>query len=234
MGWWSEEENGTKIMLGDGPMDTALSMMSKIVRSYKREVGRKPTPREVEKILEATLSIPVEEWFDGVEVTRVVVETRKATKPKLRPGDHFAVPLSTGGYGYGRIKGIFLKVLVWVEFFNLRTELLVTIDDLHDAPILGDFEGGYWGLVTGEWPVLGNRPLGDISSIPLRPLALVRQPITPTGVRCVGTVIPGRTKKGQFEALQLQFPVGYPDDKVRQILEWRLAGNEGLPWQDED
>lgn len=237
MGWWSEDESGVAIVIGDDPLDLALDMMNKITRAYKREVGRKPTPREIEKILELTLSIPVEDFFDGVEVVSVRVEARKDTKPKIKPGDYFAVPLSSGRYGYGRIRGIFLKALIWVEFFDFQSDVLLPIDDLDNAPVLGDFKGGYWALIERRWPIIGNRPVGDVGSVPLRPLAKVPQPFDHSIGRRANPyesdVYPGRTKKEQLAALQYIFPVGYPDERVRQILEWRLAGNEGLPWPED-
>ena len=143
-----------------------------------------------------------------------------------------AVPLSSGGYGFGRTKGIYLKAFVWVEFLDVQSQQIIGIDELARATSLGDFKGGYWSLVKGDWPLIGKAPLGDVANVPLRPLAKVRQSWNRGDVYAKGT-LPGRTKKEQLDALQWLFPVGYNDDHVREILEWRLAGNEGLPWPED-
>jgi hypothetical protein len=60
MGWWKVQ--GTDDIIGDGPLDVLGQCVSAIVDEYVAEFGRRPTPREWEALLQASLGADEEEY----------------------------------------------------------------------------------------------------------------------------------------------------------------------------
>jgi len=172
MGWWSEEEGGEELVIGDEPMDAVGLMLSSLGATYTKEVGRKPTAKELARLLEAVLASIADETLElgDNELAGVCIRLKK--KPKRRrlvPGDYFAVPLSDGGYGYGRIKDICLRSVLLVDFLKLRSRNLLKIHEAVLYPALMEVICGSTSLESAEWRVIGNVPLEvPLSELPDR------------------------------------------------------------------
>jgi hypothetical protein len=68
-------------------------------------------------------------------------------------GDIVALPLPSGGYGYGRV----LSKLM--AFYNLRTDNLVDINDIVISGTLFVTAVHMAAVSSNRWAIIGNRPL---------------------------------------------------------------------------
>lgn len=165
MGWWTEEKNGQVIDIGDGPLDVVHTALKKIVSAYKRELKRKPTPEELASILESGIRILEEDLFADMEereVDQVTIGLRvRPRRPKPKPGDYFAVPLPSGGYGYGRVMKIDHRVLVWVRLLDLHTEELASVETVKKAQVILDCYSATNKMLDMTWPLVGYEPLTE-------------------------------------------------------------------------
>lgn len=160
MGWWGEEKDGVELIIGDGPLDTANEMLRKIVREYKRDVERKPTPEELAEVLKAAIASAHKILFDGLdemEVTDLKLKLRKAPKKqKFQVGDCCVVALPSGGYGYVRIKDIVGQVGLLVELLDAYSEEPLRYMDLQSARVMSDMLTDWESIADRDWRVLRN------------------------------------------------------------------------------
>lgn len=165
MGWWEVERNGKELEIGDDVLDVMYTALKKIAKAYKRDLERKPTPEEMSEILESSIRVFEEDIFDDMEereLDSVVVKLKSRPKrPKPKAGDYFALPLPSGGYGYGRIMKVSLRVFVWVRMLDVRSEKLLSADDLKDAKVIFEGNTRTSSMINLDWPMVGNMPLTD-------------------------------------------------------------------------
>jgi len=165
VGWWSDRTSG-EVVVGDEPLDLVGAMLDRVLAVYKTDLRRKPTVQELERLLEIALLTRLDELFEGMdelEISSVSLKLKK--RPKRQPiavGDYFSVPLPSGGYGFGRVKGIYLTSVLLVEFLQAYSETPMSVSELRNRRPL--FEGlcGYLGLAEWHWRVLGNIPVRNV------------------------------------------------------------------------
>lgn len=169
MGWWAEAISDEELMLGDEPLDVAGELLDQLVLLYERDVRRKPKLAELAKTLYLALVPRVDNLLnnpDEVELAEVIIKLRKRPKKqKISPGDFIAIPLPSGGYGYGQIRRIFRPSVLLINFFELYSESVLPMSGVVGARVLFEALTGYLGLMNWEWRVIGNvvSPGVDIS-----------------------------------------------------------------------
>jgi len=165
MGWWSEKRNGIELTVGDAPLDTAGIALKKIAKAYQRDLGRRPTPEELAMILESSARILEEDIFDNMDEREVdfldIALRSRPKRPKPRAGDYFAIPLPSGGYGYGRVVKVSLRVLLWMRLLDRRSTTLLPVESLFEAQPVIDLETRTDGISSTRWPVVGGVVLSD-------------------------------------------------------------------------
>ena len=70
-----------------------------------------------------------------------------------RPGEIVAIPLPSGGYGYGRVLDKLLAV------YDKKTDELGGEDDILESPLLFITAVHVSAFSAGRWPIIGSRPL---------------------------------------------------------------------------
>lgn len=168
MGWKAEREGDSEVLIGDEPVDAAGEMLKRIATAYMEDVKRNPSPRELAKTLELGLRPHIDGLLQGCEdkeLQGITIRLRKKPKTqKIAPGDYFAVPLPSGGYGFGRIRRSFLTSVILGDFLAVRSDSKLSVAELSQAPVLFEALFGYLGLARWQWPVLGNMPVPDRGS----------------------------------------------------------------------
>jgi hypothetical protein len=180
MGWWSKEKNGKELDIGDVPLDAINSALKKVAKSYKGSLKRKPTPEELTELLESSIRVLEEDLFDDMEereLDSVTIKIRQRPKrPRPKAGDYFAIPLPSGGYGYGRVMKITLRRILWMRLLDVQSKKLVSLDDVQGKKVLIDLDTRTQKIDSVEWPIIGHVPLSDEEQI-----ALVNEPLWITG-----------------------------------------------------
>jgi hypothetical protein len=165
MGWWTVERDGKELDIGDGPLDTVHAALKKVANSYKRDLKRKPTTEELAEIIGSSIRILEEDIFDDMEERELdsvgIMLRPRPKRPRPKPGDYFAIPLPSGGYAYGRIMKITLRVLVWMRLLDVRSEGLLSVDELKKAEWIFQGETGTNWINNLKWPIVGHIPLTD-------------------------------------------------------------------------
>lgn len=165
MGWWSMERNAKEVIVGDGPLDVLLTALRKIARQYRKDFKRNPTDEEWSELLESSIRGLEDELFDDMEereLESVVVKLRPRPKrPRPQPGDYFAIPLPSGGYGYGRIIKITQRVLLWMRLVDVRSETVLQLDEIRGGRAILDMETRTSWIGSMKWPIVGHVPLTD-------------------------------------------------------------------------
>jgi hypothetical protein len=104
MGWWKTSSGQ---LLGDGPMDDADELLSRVSAAYVDEHGRKPTLDELLETIRLVIRGNSETYVSTnapFEVLALVAKTKAWPKrPKLVPGAVFSVPLGKGRYAFGKL-----------------------------------------------------------------------------------------------------------------------------------
>jgi hypothetical protein len=96
------------------------------------------------------------------ELESVTVKLRQRPKrPRPKAGDYFAIPLPSGGYGYGRIMKTILKAGLWMRLLDVRSKKLLSLDEVQDKKVLLDIETNIQKIDSVEWPIIGHTPLSD-------------------------------------------------------------------------
>jgi Immunity protein 26 len=72
---------------------------------------------------------------------------------RARAGDFVAVPLPSGGYGYGRV----LNKLM--AFYDLKTNEVTDINEVSKHGVIFKTAVHVSAFSGGSWPVIGSRPL---------------------------------------------------------------------------
>jgi len=162
MGWWTVEKNGQALDIGDQPLDVLGSALKKVANTYRRDLKRRPTGEELAELLESSIRVFEEELFDDMderELQSVSVQLRqRPERPKAKPGDYFAIPLPSGGYGYGRIMKIASRALLWMKLLNVRSDSLLSLGDVRNARVVIDIETRMRKIDSVEWPIIGSIP----------------------------------------------------------------------------
>lgn len=217
MGWWTirkdekEPYNASKastpgddsqlLEIGDQPMDAIDSALKKVVRIYKKDLKRKPTPDEIAELIESSVKILEEDLFDNMEEREVgsisIVLKHRTKRPKPKPGDLFAIPLISGGYGYGRIMKLTLRTILWMKLLNICTDHIIEPDGLRSAKTILDINTSSRKIDSVEWPIIGHLPLSDEDQE-----ALMHEPY---------------------------WIMGYSVNSAEEIADWKLSGKQGLP-----
>jgi hypothetical protein len=165
MGWWTEESKGEEVMIGDEPADIVGEMLDRLVATYRRDLHRKPSVREIEESLRFVLAAHLDELADGVEdveVKAVAIKLGKLPKrQRVGLGDFFAVPLPAGGYGFGRVKrkcgGTGIAMLL-VDFLDVHSTSVLSIPELLRRRPLLNLLCFSDAIMEWRWQVLGNVP----------------------------------------------------------------------------
>lgn len=162
MGWWDVEVNGMQLEIGDQPLDALSSAMKRVAKSYRRSLKRGVTPKELEEMLRSTVSLLEEDLFDDMderELDSVTISLRARPKrPRPVPGDIFAMPLPGGGYGYGRIMKISLRVLLWIQLLNVRSRTILPPEKVQKAKPILDISTRIQAINDTEWPIVCHKP----------------------------------------------------------------------------
>ncbi len=181
MGWWSlrkdtkEEYNprdytvpldeSELLTIGDEPMDTIITALKKVTRQYKRDLKRKPVPEELTELLQSCIKVLEDDLFDDMEereLDSVTIKLRQRPKrPRPKPGDYFAFPLSSGGYGYGRVIKVIVRVLLWMKLLNVRSDNLLSLEEVRKAKAILDLKTRTRMINSVEWPIIGHIPFTD-------------------------------------------------------------------------
>lgn len=158
MGWWTEEINNEELMIGDTPLDYAHTMLSKISNAYKREAGRKPTPAEMCRILELSITVAKDMLLAGMEdreVAGLTLKTKKAPrKQNYGPDAYFAVPLPSGGYGFGRIVSLYRGGSMLVALLGVWAETPKALNEVKAAPVMRELMTDDYALKERSWQVI--------------------------------------------------------------------------------
>lgn len=162
MGWWEVESLDKKLIVGDEPIDLAYEMLNRIRDSYQEDVNRKPLLAELIKVIEMVLQFHLEEYVADYE-DQVVVKLQLKTKKKPKQqayeaGSVFAVPLEGFGFGFGKVLQV-LPSKIFVGFFGIYSEHLLTLQELKKYPYVLEIFCGDFGLTGWEWKVIGYSPL---------------------------------------------------------------------------
>lgn len=170
MGWWGEDKKGIELTLGDGPLDIADSMLTRIVKEYKRDVGRKPTPDELAKTLEDAIAASQDILFDNtedVEVSELILKFRKVPKrPKFEAGDFAAVELPSGGYGYIRIKDVLMRPAMLIDLLDVYSKSVLKAKQLLNVPVMYNVLSDSTSVIDRSWILLSNP--GEPVAVPKR------------------------------------------------------------------
>ncbi len=165
MGWWGVERDGKEIEIGDKALDTMTDALKKVAKMYRRDLKRVPTPEEYSEILEKQMHIFEEELFDDMderEIESVIVKLRPRPKrPRPKPGDYFAIPLASGGYGYGRIMKVTHRILMWMRLLAVRSNDLLSVDVLRAKRVSIDLRTSTHKIDSVQWPIVGHLPLSQ-------------------------------------------------------------------------
>ena len=160
MGWWAVEKNDQTLDIGDQVLDVIDTALKKVAKTYRRDLKRRPTSEELAELLESSIRVLEEELFDDMEereVKSVSVKLRERPKrPRPKPGDYFALPLPSGGYGYGRVMKVKLRVILWMRLLNVRSDALLSLQDVQNASVLLDIETRASKIDSTEWPIVGS------------------------------------------------------------------------------
>ena len=162
MGWWTVEKNGQALDIGDQPLDIVGSALKRVAKMYRKDLKRGPTSEEIAELLESSIRVFEEELFDDMdewELQSVSVTLReRPQRPRPKPGDYFGIPLPSGGYGYGRVMRVTLRVILWMKLLNVRSDSLLSLDAVGSARILLDIKTGTNKIDSTEWPIIGSVP----------------------------------------------------------------------------
>jgi hypothetical protein len=177
MGWWSIRKDTREVYMGpptddvelldmgDTPLDAIDSAIKKIIKAYKRDLKRKPTLDELVQLLDWSIRAHEEDLFDDMEereLDSVVIKLRQRPKrPRPKAGDYFAIPLPSGGYGYGRVMKVIMRTGLWMRLLDIRSKTLLSVNELHNKRVLIDLNANISKIESTEWPIIGHTPLSD-------------------------------------------------------------------------
>ena len=200
MGWWNlrkdtkklydpDDESGTLsdselLCIGDEPMDVIDVALKKVAKLYKSNLKRKPTLDEWIELMESGFRINEEDLFDDIEEREFeslsIQFKQRPKRPKAKRGDCFAIPLPSGGYGYGRIMKIISKYMLWIRILNVRSDNLLSLEELKNASVVIDLKSWNDGIYEMIWPILGNIPFSqeDKAVVANEPFWIVGYPDT--------------------------------------------------------
>jgi hypothetical protein len=220
MGWW-KEDGETEIVLGDEPFNLSIQLLRDISAVYSTDVGRKPRLAELLRNFEDALRFTAHEYlhdFDETEVRQLSAKTAKRKKrQEFSVGDYFALPLTNGQYGFGRI--------IWKGFAHLIAVLDLVSDRIKSPRELAGVSPLFHVYVTPDawedwsWKVLG----GDGSGVPTESaLPSFQMGDDVSGWR-ISTGNATRSTTAE-EAAQFERAEIYPPKRVA----WRLEATKGL------
>jgi len=162
MGWWNSKDE-PEVIVGDEPLDIASELLHRIASCYvDSELGRKPTPTELERTLELALSTSIAEIVQGgesLDLSRLTLKTKRRPKRhKVLVGDVFAVPLDDGRFAFGRVMVDVPKRGYVVEYFRGSSATATWRSDIAGSGRLG-MPRAISGRALEErlWPTVARR-----------------------------------------------------------------------------
>ena len=211
MGWWTVEKNGQALDIGDQVLDVVGSALKKVAKTYRRDLKRGPTSEELAELLQSSIRVFEEELFDDMEereLESVSVKLRERPKrPRPKAGDYFAIPLSSGGYGYGRVMKITSSIILWMRLLEVRSNALLSLDDVRNAGIVLDIKTRMSKIDSVEWPIIGSAPFSAEDEA-----ALANEPdwITGYSIRSAEEIVEWKlAKRGRLPPNMSEPYVGY-------------------------
>lgn len=164
MGWWEQRVGSEELVIGDEPLDAVDDMLEAVLKAYDEEWERKPTPAELAMILETAIGAQQDTIFDNMEeqeVSSVTIKLKKRPrKQKIAPGDYFAVPLPSGGYGYCQVTDVCITMLV--DILDVCSREVLRPSCLRSARPIGRALTDTIAVQDREWPVVGSSPVPAI------------------------------------------------------------------------
>ena len=163
MGWWSIPGN-EEACVGDEVLDMTYNYIEKIAEVYREQMRRQMTVEELTALWTIALQVRGEpDIFDGfeeLEVTTVTIKTKKRPKrQRIQVGDIFAIPLSPGRWGFGRIINLqaswqLVEIYAHVDSHPHYTPAVISAELLFPS-ILMDVENAFW---EGTWQIIHSDP----------------------------------------------------------------------------
>lgn len=155
MGWFEEDRGAEKLLIGDGPLDLAHTMMLRIAKEYKRDARRRPTPAELARTLEVAIAAAKDELFaqmDDKEVKSVVIKFGgEKRRTRAVAGDLYAVPLATQGYAHIRIEDVFRDDDILIGVLSAVSNTIASPESLRGVPILDERLTDTIAIEKGLW-----------------------------------------------------------------------------------
>lgn len=139
MGWF-ETPNAPGAVIGDDPLDETAAFWRRLADLYQEGLGRKPTLEELRLLLQTSLSVAPDEFFDGLDekrITGVSIKTAKAPKRrKYALGDVFAIPLGDGRYAFGHVIYVDKNKWMFVEIYSQTSQSKRSTQEILNSPRL--------------------------------------------------------------------------------------------------
>lgn len=164
MGWWSENEGGEELLLGDGPFDIAGDAFEQIAREYQEDWGRKPTLAEMlrtlERVLAAVSHLHLQDGGEK-EIVSLTAKTRKRKVQSYQVGDFFAIPIDDL-YAFGRVlsDAAASDIGYLIGIYDRVSSRLLWPKQLQGAEFMWPpFYCGDFALIEGRWKVIGHLPI---------------------------------------------------------------------------
>ena len=216
MGWRNVGGEKSEILVGDGGFDAVEEMLREITDEYEGELGRRPTLQEVLMTIEMVLKGVGDQHMSGLEeleVVEVKVKTKpRAKKQRFQVGDFFAVPLETGGFGFGRVLQVSGGTIF--GFYDFSSDKMVPSSKFAQKPYLFIIMGTDEGIESWRWKVVGTTALrsGEFTL----PDFWVRDSIDPTKAQIYSR---GQYRKATLaEASRLEIFAIWPTAEVEKRL----------------
>lgn len=172
MGWWSSEEE-SDLVVGDEALDITHDYIQRLVDLYEEGIQRRPTPRELAKILEMCLAIDVDKVFEGGETMAIKGVSfrigRKPRKQRFAPGDFFVVELAASMFGFGRLMTHVKKRAAVVEFFSYTSTAPVWKPEIETSGrAFGPIFQGVYVFEDWRWRIVASDPGYEPSAADMR------------------------------------------------------------------
>ncbi len=221
MGWF--DGDGSDCLYSDETLDLAQEFLTKFSENYRNDLGRKPTVEELEFLLRLSFRTVADETFlhdfaeRRIEDVKFKVAKRKK-KQDCAVGDLFAVPLPSGGYGFGRV--IFYDKIRWnlCEVFAYFSKTKIYKPEVENAarlmyPILGMTHN----ICNWTYPVVRREP--GYESPFLQDLRYVSGEPGRYWVNKVGDIGKGPAVSDEEAATMCKFSYRHPADYAPMIEE---------------
>lgn len=158
MGWttYPDDENS---WYGDDGLKLCRDFIEDFISLYQEDLGRTPTVEELRRTLRTCLMVNFDEDLvddmTGKIVSDLIIKVKNRPKKiKVEVGDVYAVPLPSGGFGFGRIIHLEdgYELAEYFEYFSEKQEFNTEIVSSGRAfspmgVLLTEIENGSWKVV---------------------------------------------------------------------------------------